>query len=258
MNINLKFLLLGTTLSLIPIITNAQCVATTDCASLGYTEKSCPDGKGIRCPFGNTFACPTTDESVCKKYGFKYTCTGTGYKSGTGQACNKKYVSCTCISTYQWKNGICEKLPGAALGSCNGYAKKCKIGDILNDDGTCTKDKDESKTPIGVVVYIGADNCGWAISKDSIGQFQWSTEHTDIVSISNRTSAESAIDDFDSCGNTQKIIQAGNKNQYPAAWAAYQYEPGGTSQEENGAYQQPEYGTVFIKIRMQLVMPFLK
>ena len=53
---NIKFLLLGTSLSLIPNLTQAQCVATTDCATLGYTEKSCPDGKGLKCPFGNTFA----------------------------------------------------------------------------------------------------------------------------------------------------------------------------------------------------------
>ena len=34
----------------------AQCVATADCASLGYTEASCPNG-GIKCPFGNYWSC---------------------------------------------------------------------------------------------------------------------------------------------------------------------------------------------------------
>ncbi len=34
----------------------AQCVATTDCATLGYTESSCPDG-GVKCPFGDKWAC---------------------------------------------------------------------------------------------------------------------------------------------------------------------------------------------------------
>lgn len=63
MNINLKFLLLGTSLSLIPTLTNAQCVATTDCASLGYTQTSCLDGKGLKCPFGNTWAC-TEDKTT--------------------------------------------------------------------------------------------------------------------------------------------------------------------------------------------------
>ncbi|MDO5386488.1 MAG: hypothetical protein Q4F75_04370, partial [Pseudomonadota bacterium] len=40
-----------------------QCVATTDCASLGYTQTSCPDGKGLKCPFGNTWAC-TEDKTT--------------------------------------------------------------------------------------------------------------------------------------------------------------------------------------------------
>ena len=38
---------------------SAQCVATTDCASLGYTETSCPNG-GIKCPFGSTWSCKTS------------------------------------------------------------------------------------------------------------------------------------------------------------------------------------------------------
>ena len=40
---------------------SAQCVATTDCASLGYTEASCPNG-GIKCPFGNTWSCKGTEQ----------------------------------------------------------------------------------------------------------------------------------------------------------------------------------------------------
>ena len=38
---NIKFLLIGTSLSLIPNLTFAQCVATQDCETLGYTETSC-------------------------------------------------------------------------------------------------------------------------------------------------------------------------------------------------------------------------
>ena len=35
---------------------SAQCVATQDCATLGYTETSCKND-GIKCPFGNYWAC---------------------------------------------------------------------------------------------------------------------------------------------------------------------------------------------------------
>ena len=51
---NIKFLLIGTSLSFIPSLTFAQCVATQDCETLGYTETSCNGGKGVKCPFGNS------------------------------------------------------------------------------------------------------------------------------------------------------------------------------------------------------------
>ena len=101
---------------------SAQCVATTDCASLGYTEASCPNG-GIKCPFGNTWSCKWEKEE--------------------------------------------EK---AVFGICTGYAKNCKIGQILNSDGTSTTDKDSGKSPIGVEVYIEDEGCGQAMaSKCCIG-----------------------------------------------------------------------------------------
>ena len=125
---NIKFLLLGTSLSFIPSLTFAQCVATQDCATLGYTETSCNGGKGVKCPFGNKWACLTSDSEIeqqfCDKYGFKYTCSGTGYSKGVGTACNGKYTSCTCASGYEWNGGSCQKqiLNGAQgnLYYCNG------------------------------------------------------------------------------------------------------------------------------------------
>ncbi len=66
---NIKFLLLGTSLSFIPQTVNAQCVATQDCATLGYTQSSCDGGKGVKCPFGNTWACFPSEEDICKDNG---------------------------------------------------------------------------------------------------------------------------------------------------------------------------------------------
>ena len=125
---NTKFLLIGTSLSLIPTLTFAQCVATQDCATLGYTETSCNGGKGVKCPFGNKWACLTSDSEIeqqfCDKYGFKYTCSGTGYSKGVGTACNGKYTSCSCASGYEWNGSSCQKqiLNGAQgnLYYCNG------------------------------------------------------------------------------------------------------------------------------------------
>ena len=149
------FLLIGTSLPFIPCLTFAQCVATQDCETLGYTETSCNGGKGVKCPFGNWWACLTSEEEclnlACNKLGFtytcsgagekgvgndcngkyqgctcdsnyKYTCTGTGYSGGSGSACGGKYTACTCSSGYEWKNGSCQALlngPQGNLFYCN-------------------------------------------------------------------------------------------------------------------------------------------
>ncbi len=112
----------------------------------------------------------------------------------------------------------------AVLGECTGYAKNCSIGQILNSDGTCTDDN--SKTPIGVVVYIsgGSDKCGQALALQDLGDMAWATEHVDIPDLPNYTAAL-AEKDFDSCGNTQKVIKFGNESKYPAAWAVVNYAP---------------------------------
>ena len=169
----LKFLLIGTSLSLIPQYATAQC-AVTDCQQLGYTSlKSC-DG-GLKCPFGEYWACPKVEEK-------------------------------------------------AVLGACTGYAKNCKIADILNSDGTCTNDKESGKTPIGVIIAI-KDNCGWAMTASVIAtNLKWSTKEV-ATGIGTTPDWTTAITDFEACVNTQKIIQQGNSSEYPAAWAAVNYSP---------------------------------
>ena len=169
----LKFLLIGTSLSLIPQYATAQC-AVTDCQQLGYTSlKSC-DG-GLKCPFGEYWACPKVEEK-------------------------------------------------AVLGACTGYAKNCKIADILNSDGTCTANKESGKTPIGVIIAI-KDNCGWAMTASVIAtNLKWSTKEV-ATGIGTTPDWTTAITDFEACVNTQKIIQQGNSSEYPAAWAAVNYSP---------------------------------
>ena len=199
----LKSLLLGTSLSLIPQYAAAQC-AVTDCQQLGYTSLQKCDN-GLKCPFG------------------EYTCTGTNEQPGTDN-CGGKYKSCTCASGYEWKDGKCQ-IKGAILGQCTGYAKNCAIGQILNSDGTCTTNKESDKTPIGVIVYIGSDNCGYAMTASPIASsIKWSTVRASTGVLMTRY-WEEAIKDFDVSGNMTKIIQAGSSNNYPAAYAALNYAP---------------------------------
>ena len=124
----IRFLLLGTSLSLIPQTINAQCVATQDCATLGYTETSCSGGSGVKCPFGNKWACFKSESEIkdqlCSELSFTLSCTGTNQTGGASQACNGKYSECTCASGYEWKDDSCQKqvLNGAHgnLYYCNG------------------------------------------------------------------------------------------------------------------------------------------
>ena len=174
-----KYLIITTALTTICFAPEimAQCTENTDCASLGYTETSCPDG-GLKCPLGNYWYCPAEAE---------------------------------------W-------------GKCNGYAKNCNIGDILYSDGTCASTVVSNKTPIAVIVYKSTDgNCAQAMALKSIGNYMWGEYGTDISTLQNFSSASAASKDLASCENTAKIIAAGNKSTYPAAWAAHEYRTDGTA-----------------------------
>ncbi len=86
-----KFTLLTSVLLTAPFAmgnVSAQCVATQDCASLGYTETSCENG-GIKCPFGNTWACKSES---CDRGENNPDCTygSIYYNDGT---CIKEFVS---------------------------------------------------------------------------------------------------------------------------------------------------------------------
>ena len=186
----------------------AQC-ATTTCSSLGYTS-SLNTGDCLKCPFGEAWAC---SKITCPDYA-KYTCSGTGYAGGRGTACGGKYAECACASGYEWKNGGC-------------FLRACQIGDILYSDKTCSSDVVPDKTPIAVVAYIDGTGYGQALALNSIGSYKWSTEYTDVPTLTNYKSGEEF--DVDSCGNTEKIIAYGDKNKYPAAWAAHEYSTEGTS-----------------------------
>ena len=73
---------------------SAQCVATTDCASLGYTKTSCPNG-GIKCPFGSTWSCKGTGGNG----------SGDGPIGGDAEHCNDK----CCIGWIYYSDGSCSE-----------------------------------------------------------------------------------------------------------------------------------------------------
>ena len=105
--------------------------------------------------------------------------------------------------------------------------ERCIIGSILYSDMTCSVTVIAGKAPIGIVVYSGPSGYQ-ALALESIGDYEWSSEYVDISGLTNYTSASAASKDYDSCGNSKKIMAAGNKSKYPAVWAANEYKTAGT------------------------------
>lgn len=90
----------------------AQCLSSQDCAALGYTEASCSNG-GVKCPFGNKWACfkpeDEYEQEFCTKYGFTLKCNGDNQIGGASKSCNGKYNVCSCADNYVWKDNACQK-----------------------------------------------------------------------------------------------------------------------------------------------------
>ena len=194
----------------------AACIATPSCTTLGYTETSSCDG-GLKCPFGSYWYCPSNIGSG------GYTCFGRGYNEGEGIGadCNGKYVKCTCYAGFEWQDGK----------GCIESSTECKIGTILHSDMTCSSsgyDNDHGiKTAIGVVVYSDGKGHGQALALKSIGSYYWSGYGPDISGLPNLKQSE-ASKDYASCENSKIIMAAGDKNKYSAVWAAHEYSTEGT------------------------------
>ena len=56
-------------ITLLPTLAHAEtCTATPDCKSLGYTEASCPDGGGVKCPWNTSLMyCPKCKNTCTSK-----------------------------------------------------------------------------------------------------------------------------------------------------------------------------------------------
>ena len=106
----------------------------------------------------------------------------------------------------------------------------CRLGSIFYSDKTCSMKLKDGKTPIGVVVYKDGKGGGQALALKSIGNYVWSSEYVDISGLTNYSSASSASKDYDSCGNSKKIMEVDNESRYPAVWAAHEYKTAGTNE----------------------------
>lgn len=201
----------------------AQCVSTQDCSILGYKSSTCSSGKGLKCPFGNAWYCPCDGSYI-------YTCT-RGNESPSAAKCGDKYSSCNCATGTSWK-----------VDGCKADRASCAIGWIYYADGTCVTPAAHttSKVALGVVVYVNPDGIGGQVmTARDLGSMAWGGYGTDISSLPNYTSYQTAMKDYDSCSNTDKILKQGSSSTYPAAWAARSYAP---TAETSGKWCLPAAG----------------
>ena len=189
----------------------AACIPTPSCSSLGYESSSSCEG-GIKCPFGNAWNCTL----VNKITEIEKIIQEGGTSSGKGDTSN------------------------------------CIVGSIFYSDWTCSSGSlIQGKIPIGVVVYSDGAGHGQVMALGDIGSYEWSSENVDISTLQNFTSDSAASQDLASCENTAKIIAAGDKSKYPAAWAAHEYKTVGT---EAGDWCLPAAGIMTsIKNGMALI-----
>ena len=181
----------------------AQCVTTQNCAELGYTETSCPDGTGLKCPFGDTFACTGGSSEItpeqCTQLGFTHTCTGAN-ETGGGELCNNKYAFCSCASGYEWRDGAC-KCPTKYKYTCSGigysggsgtacggkYTKcTCKSGYTWKN-GACQKQAQNGAQGDlyycnGTVVGVKATGMNFYVAMQDLGLMTWNSANNECLS----------------------------------------------------------------------------
>ena len=199
------FLLLGTSLSFLPQTISAQCVSPIqDCYALGYTQTSCPNGKGVKCPFGSEWYCGGTAAQDCLKLGYDKDCTGAG-ESGSGETCNGKYKTCTCSSPYTWSGSTCTcpstykytcsgaGYSGGSGAACNGKYTSCICASGYEwKDSSCQISNpcynqgngaySEVYCCNGTVVGVRATGMNFYVAMNDLGKMIWNSANSQCSS----------------------------------------------------------------------------
>ena len=215
----------------------AQCVTTQNCAELGYTETSCPDGTGIKCPFGDTFACTGGScANDCAELGFTYPCTGTG-EQGVGKPCNGKYQGCSCDSSYQYTCSGTGYSGGSGT-ACGGKYTSCTCANGYEWNGSsCILNGAHGELYYcnGTVVGVRATGMGFYVALRDLGQMNWS-------------SANSQCQSYAFCGNVKGTLPAKdqllsiyqNKSRVNTLLSTN----GGTQLTNRGYWSSTDYGNI--------------
>ncbi len=184
----------------------AQCVATTDCATLGYTESSCSDG-GVKCPFGNYWSCRESQNN--------------DNSSASSALC---YHGC-CIGHFYYTDGTCSE---------EMHSEKTPLGVVVYLDGKGS----------GQLYRRTATSAEWGSFE--IPGFPYFDEEFDYYTWPDQLGplAKDALWDFDSCGRTEMITAATSEDEAPAAWKAKNYFPD-SAPETKGKWCLASMGVLF-------------
>ena len=214
-----------------------------------YVSCKCPDGV-VEGQYGCKEYYTSPCETVCKK-AYADNCHNRSSVS-TPYGCAEYWPDCSgkCKTAYNdnCRNRIevshpygCESYYADCQAKCE-VAKSepnCQIGSVYYSDGSCAlpENHNTSKTVLGIVVHVtdggkhGQIMAPWPVDKNgnktssNSTTMTWGGYGTDISSPPNYTSSDLASKDYDSCGNTDKIVAAGDASTYPAAWATRRYAP---------------------------------
>ena len=127
-----KYLIITTALTTICFAPEimAQCTENTDCASLGYTETSCPEG-GLKCPLGNYWYCPAEAEwGKCNGSAKNCNIGDILYSDGTCSSQNISGKTPIAVVVYKSANGNCAQ--AMALKPIGSYKWSSEYVDIPN------------------------------------------------------------------------------------------------------------------------------
>lgn len=122
----------------------------------------------------------------------------------------------------------------------------CRIGDIFYADNTCVapENHNRNKKALGIVIYLNPNGIGGQImaAENYGGTMNWASSCKDVPTLPNKLTVDLAITDFDSCGNTDKLVAYGSASQFPAAWKAREYAP---TADTKGKWCLPAAGVLY-------------
>ena len=138
------------------------------------------------------------------------------------------------------KNKITKLEDGCCSGS-GSDSGECQIGSILYSDKSCSSNLEVGKIPIGVVVYLDGTGHGQAVALNDVnGAFLELYRdvdynycrfyiHSPFSGLPRIATKEEAEQDFDSCGNTDRLLSTSSSQYLTVAKLVRSYTTEGTN-----------------------------